>query len=120
MTLHDLSIVALLIVVVLSCWLGVFGMLWMKHPLQSLHYLSIPATVGILALSAALFIDQGWSALSVKTVLIAVVLLGINSVVTHALARAFRARQLGHWEPRDGDPLEWVPSSHHPAGGGKR
>ena len=32
----------------------------------------------------------------------------INSVGTHATARAFRARELGHWEPRDGDPIEFV------------
>jgi hypothetical protein len=34
--------------------------------------------------------------------------LGINAVVGHATGRAFRARELGHWEPRDGDPIEFV------------
>jgi hypothetical protein len=39
------------------------------------------------------------------------VLLGINSVVAHATARAFRQRELGHWEPLDTDPLEFVRES---------
>jgi hypothetical protein len=35
-------------------------------------------------------------------------LLAVNSVVTHATARAFRTREIGHWQPRDGDNIEFV------------
>jgi multisubunit Na+/H+ antiporter MnhG subunit len=114
MSLHDVAIRILLSLTVLACWIGVLGMLRMRRPVQALHYLGFPATIGVFALVLAVFIESGFSPASLKTLLIAFVLLGINSVVTHATARAFRTRELGHWKPLDGDPLEFVPSTHHP------
>lgn len=95
--------------VVLACWLGALGMWRMKEPTQALHYLSLPATLGAAFLAVAVFISQGISQAFWKVLLIALVLLAANSVDTHAMARAFRARELGHWEPHDGDPIEMVP-----------
>lgn len=99
---------ALLAAVPAACWIGVLGMWRMKEPMQALHYLSLPATAGALLLAVAVLVDRGIGETFWKTLLIAAILLGINSVVTHATARAFRARQLGHWEPLDGDPMETV------------
>lgn len=101
----------LLGVVVLSCWLGALGMWRMREPTQAMHYLSLPASAGAIALTIAVFLAQGNHQASWKTLLIALILFAINSVVTHATARAFRARQLGHWEPLDGDPMEFVRDS---------
>lgn len=107
MTSHVTQAV-LLVGVVLLCWLGVLGMWRMKEPMQALHYLSLPATAAAILLTVAVFVSQGIVQGSWKVVLIAVILLGTNSVVTHATARAFRSRELGHWEPLDGDPMEIV------------
>jgi len=107
MTSHETEII-LLAGVVLLCWLGVLGMWRMKDPLQALHYLSLPATAGTILLAIAVFVSQGIAQGFWKAVLIAVILLATNSVLTHATARAFRARELGHWEPIDGDPMEIV------------
>ena len=115
MNLHSIAIGLLLGLVALACWLGVIGMLRMRTPTQALHYLTLPAIVGTSALLLAVFVETGLSSTTLKTLLIAIILVAINSVVTHATARAFRTRQLGHWEPRDGDPIEFVPSTHHPA-----
>ncbi|GAC1358335.1 MAG: hypothetical protein NVSMB3_05340 [Acidobacteriaceae bacterium] len=114
MTLHAVLLDTLLGVTVLSTWIGVAGMLRMREPMQALHYLSLPGTIGVLALAAAVFVESGASSQAWKTLLIAVILLGFNSVVTHATARAFRTRQLGHWQPRDGDPIEFVAPSPTP------
>ena len=114
MTLHAILIDTLLGLVVLACWLGIAGMLRMREPMQALHYLTLPATAGIIALTLAVFLETGASSTSFKTLLIAVILLGINSVVTHATARAFRTRELGHWQPRDGDPMELVRNDKEP------
>ena len=108
MSIHSVAVSLLLGFVVLACWLGVLGMLRMREPMQALHYLTLPATVGVVALTVAVFIETGPGSTAFKTLLIALVLLAINSVVTHATARAFRTRELGHWEPRDGDPVEHV------------
>ena len=98
----------LLAAIVLLCWLGVLGMWRMKESMQALHYLSMPATVGAILVMIAVFVAQGPAQAAWKAVLIALILLATNSVVTHATARAFRARELGHWEPLDGDPMEMV------------
>lgn len=112
--MNAIVIDVLLGLIVLSCWIAVIGMLRMPHPVQALHYLTLPSTIGVCFLVLAVFLQEGFKPTFYKTVVIAIVLLGINSVVTHATARAFRTRELGHWEPRDGDPIEFVPSTHHP------
>lgn len=97
----------LLGIVVLSCWLGVLGMWRMRDATQALHFLTIPAASSAV-LAAAVFVATGSSSAAWKTLLISAVLFAINSVGMHASARAFRSRQLGHWQPRDGDAFEWV------------
>jgi len=98
----------LLSLLVVFCWLGVLGMWRMRQPVEALHYLALPATVGGALLVAATFLETGNSQTAWKTVIIWGVMLASNSIVAHATARAFRARELGHWEPRDGDPMQWV------------
>jgi multisubunit Na+/H+ antiporter MnhG subunit len=91
-----------------SCWLGVLGMWRMREPIQALHYLALPVWGATIFLTAAVFLQTGKGTAGWKTLLICLVLLAINSVVAHATARAFRVRALGHWQPRDGDPIEFV------------
>lgn len=105
---HPVIDAFLLACVVLPCWIGSLGMWRVREPMQALHYLSLPASIGVFALTIAVFFEEGSSQIAWKTLLISAILFGINSVGTHAAARAFRARQLGHWEPRDGDPFEFV------------
>jgi monovalent cation/proton antiporter MnhG/PhaG subunit len=107
-TVHSIAEAILLAIVVLACWLGVLGMWRMREPMQALHYLSLPAAGGGVALTAAVFLAQGNTQAFWKTLLITLVLFAINSVVAHATARAFRTRELGHWEPLDGDPIEFM------------
>ena len=86
----------------------------MREPVQALHYLSLPATIGVGALVAGVFLEEGSNQISWKTLLVGIVMMGINSVGAHATARAFRARELGHWEPLDGDPMEFVRDARRP------
>ena len=69
---------------------------------------------GAILLTVAVFVSQGIVQGFWKVVLIAVILFATNSVVTHATARAFRSRELGHWEPLDGDPMEMVHEEKKP------
>ncbi len=108
---HPIAETVLLVLLVSACWLGALGMWRMREPMQALHYLSLPAALGGIFLVIAVFLEAGSSQISWKTLLIALILFAINSVGTHATARAFRARELGHWEPLDGDPMEFVPDS---------
>ena len=107
MTAQQIVIGALLSLSVLCCWVGCVGMWRMSHPTQALHYTGLPGTLGVTALVAAVFVQTGNSPVAWKSVLIAAVVLAVNSAGVHAVARAFRTRALGHWQPRDGDqPLE--------------
>jgi multisubunit Na+/H+ antiporter MnhG subunit len=107
-TVHLLAEWIMLGLVALFCWLGVLGMWRMREPMQALHYLSMPACGGAVFLTAAVFLKTGNTQAGWKTLLIWLVLLAANSVVTHATARAFRTRELGHWQPLPGDPIEFV------------
>jgi monovalent cation/proton antiporter MnhG/PhaG subunit len=108
MSAHSVIENCFLVLVVLVCWLGAIGMWRMRTPVQALHYLSLPATLGAFALTIAVFLADGANQAFWKTLLIACILFAFNSVVAHATARSFRARELGHWEPLDGDPFELV------------
>lgn len=100
-----------------ACWLGALGMIRMRDPFQALHYLGIPATVGMGSLTLAVFIETGWTQASWKCAIILAILLAANSVGTHAAARAFRAREKGHWEPEPGDPeIEFLGAESPPSG----
>ncbi len=93
---------------VLACWVGVIGAWRMRQPVQSLHYIGLPAAWGALFLTIAVFVQTGPGQAAWKMLMILLVLFGISSVLSHATARAFRSRELGHWQPRDGDPMEFV------------
>lgn len=101
---HRIVIDVLLGVTGVSCWIGVLGIVRMRDPYQALHYLGVPAIVGIGALTLAMFVQTGGSQASWKSLLILGIFVASNSVGTHAAARAFRAREKGHWEPEPGDP----------------
>ncbi len=108
MTVRTALEAILLALLVLSCWIGVLGMLRMRQPTQSLHYLGLPACVGSPLLAVAVFLATGNSGAAWKMLLIAGLLLFANAVVTHAIARAFRTREIGHWQPQPGDPFEFT------------
>ena len=93
---------------VVACWVGVLGMWRMRLPMQALHYMSPPAAIGAVTLVIAVALQTGASQATAKCIAIAIILVAINSVVAHATARAFRMRELGHWEPRPGDPVEFL------------
>ncbi|HEX4212711.1 MAG TPA: monovalent cation/H(+) antiporter subunit G [Candidatus Dormibacteraeota bacterium] len=73
------------------------GILRARTPYDRLHYL-VPATaVGPPFVVAALVIDEGLSSGTVKAILIALILLLLSPVLTHATARAIRIRERGGW-----------------------
>lgn len=104
MAAHKIVIDVLLGITAGASWLGVLGMLRMRDPFQALHYLALPSIAGMTSLTIAVFLETGWTQAGWKCAIMLAVLLLSNSVGTHAAARAFRARQKGHWEPQPDDP----------------
>ncbi|HEX8710719.1 MAG TPA: monovalent cation/H(+) antiporter subunit G [Terracidiphilus sp.] len=104
MSAQAIAVDVLLGLTALACWVGVVGIVRMRDAYQALHYLGPPAIVGVGMLTAAVFVQTGWSQASWKCGIILIVLVASNSVGTHAAARAFRDREKGHWEPLPEDP----------------
>ena len=64
---HDV-VVVLLGCTVACCWVGALGMWKMPTPTQSLHYLSLPCSLGIVLLAAAVVVQEGFGQVGLKTI----------------------------------------------------
>jgi multisubunit Na+/H+ antiporter MnhG subunit len=101
-----IAIDALVAAAVIVAVLSVLGMLRMRNPYQAMHYISPPAALTPLFLTIAIFLQDGLKPESFKALITTFVLIGMNTVVTHAAARAFRIAETKNWRP---DPGEEVP-----------
>jgi len=106
-----MSEIAVAVLLALSLAVALFsciGLTFVRGYFNRLHYLAPVTTVSTTLLLAAVVVKYGWSQAAIKMFLIWGVLLLINSVLTHATARAARVRKLGHWTP---DPKENIPGA---------
>lgn len=108
MSAATIAVEALLGTAVVTAWLSCIGMMVMGDVLDALHYLAPVTTVGTFALLAAVVITEGAGQATMKTILICVVMLLINSVLSHATARAYRVRDKGDWKPQTGEQIEGI------------
>ena len=79
--------------VLVSC----FGLLAAKGPFEQLHFTGPAATIGPVAIAAAVLVEEPLSSMGVKSVLTAGVLLVTSPVLVHATARAIRIRRHGEF-----------------------
>ncbi|GFO63773.1 monovalent cation/H(+) antiporter subunit G [Geomonas paludis] len=75
------------------CALSCLGLLLMKGVYRKLHYLAPPAILGCAAIAAAIGIQEGFGAATIKAVLVLLVLVIGNPVITFAAARAHYLRE---------------------------
>lgn len=99
MTHHPLITGTLLALAVALAIVCSIGLLVMRDAYQRIHFSSPIVTLSMLFICVAIFIEDSDSQARLKAVLIYVLLLVMNSVLSHATARAIRIRQTGHWEP---------------------
>ncbi|HET7589522.1 MAG TPA: monovalent cation/H(+) antiporter subunit G [Solirubrobacterales bacterium] len=85
----------------LSC----LGLLVMRDTYARLHYLG-PATFGVLAIAAAVFVEEPFSMIGEKALLAALFLLATGPVLVHVTARTARSRRHGEWTIRPGEKVE--------------
>ncbi len=106
MSAADIAVWVLLGICVLTALICCVALLIIRDFYARLHYLAPVTTVSAFALLAAVVVKEGWGQATLKTIIVALVLLLINAVLTHATARAGRVRKLGHWSP---EPEEGIP-----------
>jgi multisubunit Na+/H+ antiporter MnhG subunit len=82
-----------------------WGMLRMRDAYQQIHYLSPPAAFAVPLLVIAIALQQGVKPETFKSLFIVLVLLAMNSIVSHATARAFRIREMSDWNPAAGQEV---------------
>jgi monovalent cation/proton antiporter MnhG/PhaG subunit len=92
---------------------SVFGMLRMRDPYQRMHYISPPASVSAILITIAIFLQQGLKPESFKALFTTLVLIGMNTVVTHAAARALRIAETKDWHPAEGEEVPIRPTDEH-------
>ena len=101
---------ALLATAVLIILASVLGMLRLRDAYQRMHYIAPPASLGAILITVAIFLQRGLKPESFKALFTTVVLIGMNSVVTHATARAFRIADTKGWRAKKGEEVPIKPS----------
>jgi multisubunit Na+/H+ antiporter MnhG subunit len=101
--MSKLLVEVLLAIAVITSWVCCLGTALMQGVFERLHYMATVSTISTFAILAAVVVEAGWGQAAVKMVFIAIVLLFMNAVLTHATARAARVRQHGRWQalPRE-------------------
>jgi multicomponent Na+:H+ antiporter subunit G len=90
-------IAVLLAIAVASVFLTAAGVLVSGNVYRRLHFLAPAATVGVVAVAAAILIAEGWGQAGIKAVIAGVILFVMNPILTHATARAARTHERGGW-----------------------
>ena len=93
-------------------WVGVgmtvffaFAMLRMKAAYQQIHFFSPPAAFAAPLIVIAVGLQEGLHQVLFKAIFTFAVLLVMNSIVSHATARAFRIREMADWSPAAGQEV---------------
>src|SRR5579859_3856047 len=105
-----ITIAVLLAIGVLLTLLSVLGMLRMRDPYQRMHFISPPASISAALFTIAIFLQDGLKPESFKALATTLVLTGMNTVVTHAAARAFRIAETKDWNPQPGEEVPIHPN----------
>lgn len=103
--MKSLLIDVLLWAAVLITIVSVLGMLRVRDPYQRMHYISPPASLNSFLIAIAIFIQRGLKPESFKALFVVFVLVGMNTIVTHATARAFRIAEVPDWDPAEGEEV---------------
>lgn len=86
----------------LACCLGVAVM---RSSYDRLHFTG-PASLGAALVAGAIGVQEGFSLIADKAILVAVLLLATSPVLVHATARSLRIREHGDWTPQPHEGLE--------------
>ncbi len=103
--MKTIAIDVLLASAVLLAVASVLGMMRMRDPYQKMHYLAPPASLSAIFITVAIFLQRGLKPESFKAMFVTIVLIGMNTVVTHAAARAFRIAEVKNWHPQPGEEV---------------
>lgn len=108
--MKHISVEVLLAAAVLITIASVIGMCRMRDPYQRMHYISPPASLTPALITIAILVQNGLKPEFFKAAMTTLVLIGMNTAVTHAAARAFRISETRNWKPAEGEEVPIRPS----------
>jgi multicomponent Na+:H+ antiporter subunit G len=94
----DVIVAVLVVVAVLVAVLSCLGVFLARDPFDSLHFTTPAAVLSPVLIAIAVVIEEGiGSQAGIKAIVVALLLLVLNPVLSHATARAARIRAAGRW-----------------------
>jgi multisubunit Na+/H+ antiporter MnhG subunit len=95
----DVVVAVLVGVAVLVAVLSCVGVFVMRDPYDSLHFTAPASVLSPALIAIAVVMDEGiGSQAGIKSILVALLLIVLNTVLVHATARAARIRAAGRWK----------------------
>jgi monovalent cation/proton antiporter MnhG/PhaG subunit len=107
MNLKDVAIPILLALGVALQILAAVGLLAMRDTFDRLHYVGL-SSFGLMPIAAAILIEESFSIIGDKAILVAVTSLATGPVLVHVIARTARIRRHGEWTIAEGERVERI------------
>lgn len=106
MTTASILVWLFLIVGMASFLLTSVGMVLLRDVYQRIQYTYPAATVGLVAVVAAIVIHKSISQAGIKTLVTGLIVFWTSPVISHATARAARVREFGNWTPSEKENIQ--------------
>ncbi|HTU84251.1 MAG TPA: monovalent cation/H(+) antiporter subunit G [Solirubrobacteraceae bacterium] len=100
MTVRHIAVDVLLWLGVVLTLIGCLGVVLMRTVYDRLHF-SAPPVLGAACIAAAVVVQKSFSLVGDKSILIAVLLIVLSPILTHATGRAARLVERGDWRVTD-------------------
>lgn len=101
-----IAIWILLILGMASFLLTSVGMLLGRDVYERIQYTYPTATVGLIAVVAAIVIHKSLSQAGIKAIIVSLIVFWTNPALSHATARAARIRESGNWMPTEKENIQ--------------
>lgn len=107
MSVKDVCVGILLVAGVALQLLACLGLVTMRGTFARLHYVG-PAGFGVAAIAAAVLVEESFSVIGDKAIVVGVLVLLTGPVLVHTTARSARTRRHGEWSRRGPGEVERV------------
>ncbi len=82
------------------------GLVIGRDVFERIQYTYPAATVGLVAVVAAIVIHKSISQAGIKTMVTGLIVFWVSPVLSHVTARAARVREFGNWTPSEKENIE--------------
>ena len=103
MSIREIIVGALLAIGILGFVITAIGLIVCDDLYEQIHFLAPASLLGAIAIPAAVVVNDGFSQMGTKAILIAGLLFISNPILSHATARAGRVRRKQQLPPVRGE-----------------